>query len=234
MPWSQLLTGALASLVLGLDRTAAYQFMVSRPLVAAPLTGFLLGEPLVGLQAGALIELLWLGRLPVGAAIPPDDTQVAVAGTVLAVSAKNSFPAEGTAVILLCVLLALPLGKLGQFFDRLARNRNGRLLQVVEGQLAAGKLSGVENANLRGLANFALASVATYLTIVIPGWYLVQLFGPGVLAAMTRVDGWLFLAFPLVGTAILLRTINVSRALTLFSASFSTALLVLWLLQEGV
>jgi PTS system mannose-specific IIC component len=73
------------SLLAGIDRTAAMQFMVSRPIVAAPVTGLVLGEPLVGLQVGVLIELLWLGRLPVGAAIPPDDTQIAVGGTALAI-----------------------------------------------------------------------------------------------------------------------------------------------------
>ena len=65
----------------GLDRVALVQMMISRPLVAGPLTGLVLGKPLLGLEVGMLLELLWLGRLPVGAAIPPDDTQVSVGAT---------------------------------------------------------------------------------------------------------------------------------------------------------
>ncbi|MGD9019102.1 MAG: PTS sugar transporter subunit IIC, partial [Desulfuromonadales bacterium] len=80
------LLAGMVSMLTGLDRVAFVQFMISRPLVAGPLTGWVLGDPLTGLEVGMLLELLWLGRLPVGAAIPPDDTQVAVGATVLAAS----------------------------------------------------------------------------------------------------------------------------------------------------
>ena len=60
--------GALVSLICGLDRVAILQIMISRPIVAAPLTALLLGDPLIGLQIGVMVELLWLARLPVGAA----------------------------------------------------------------------------------------------------------------------------------------------------------------------
>jgi PTS system mannose-specific IIC component len=42
--------------------------------------------------------------------------------------------------------------------------------------------------------------------------------------------GGLRLTFPLVGIAIILGSLNVKRARTLFGASFATALLLLWLL----
>jgi len=51
--------GALISLVCGLDRVAMFQIMISRPIVAAPLTAFVLGDPLIGLQIGVMVELLW-------------------------------------------------------------------------------------------------------------------------------------------------------------------------------
>ena len=52
-----LLYGALISLLCGLDRTAALQIMISRPIVAAPLAAWVLGEPLVGLQIGMMVEV---------------------------------------------------------------------------------------------------------------------------------------------------------------------------------
>ncbi|MEZ4485509.1 MAG: PTS sugar transporter subunit IIC [Syntrophotaleaceae bacterium] len=87
------------AIICGLDRTAAGQFMLCRPIVAAPLTGWLLGEASIGLQVGAMLELLWLGRLPVGAAIPPDDSQVAVGCTFLAVisHAQTGLPPQALA-----------------------------------------------------------------------------------------------------------------------------------------
>ena len=56
------LLAALVAVICGLDRVALSQFMISRPLVAGPLTGALLGEPLLGLQVGMLLLTLpvWL------------------------------------------------------------------------------------------------------------------------------------------------------------------------------
>ncbi|NIQ11824.1 MAG: PTS sorbose transporter subunit IIC, partial [Gammaproteobacteria bacterium] len=121
-----LLAGCV-SMLTGLDRVALVQAMISRPLVAAPLTGWLLGNPLIGLEIGMLLEMLWLGRLPVGAAIPPDDTQVAVGATVLAVSMGHFLNISGMPMVLLAVLIAIPLGKCGQVFDKLARHINDRI-----------------------------------------------------------------------------------------------------------
>ncbi|MBI5810756.1 MAG: hypothetical protein HZB21_06180, partial [Deltaproteobacteria bacterium] len=49
MPYKNIISGAaaasLAGAVLSLDRTAAFQLMVSRPIVAAPVIGYLLGGP---------------------------------------------------------------------------------------------------------------------------------------------------------------------------------------------
>ena len=121
------LLAGMISVLTGLDRVALVQIMISRPLVAGPLTGWALGNPLVGLEIGMLLELLWLGRLPVGAAIPPDDTQVAVGATVLAAGTGHFVGLDGMPLVLLSVLIAIPLGKFGQVFDKLARHVNDRL-----------------------------------------------------------------------------------------------------------
>ncbi len=230
MPWSEFGIGALVAVVVGLDRTAALQLMISRPLVAAPLTGWLLGDPLAGLLIGALVELLWLGRLPVGAAIPPDDTQVAVGASVLTCSLGPQLELSEFPLALLCTLVAMPLGKVGQVFDRLARQRNGPLAAAAEAAAMSGELALIGRLHLFGLGHFALSSLATYLTIVASGWVLLHLLAPPLVGPVARVGNWLWLAFPLVGMASLLTTVNVGRALTLFAAAFSGAFLMLWLL----
>ena len=117
---SEYLLAGLVAMLTGLDRVALVQVMISRPLVAGTLTGWALGNPLVGMEIGMLLELLWLCRLPVGAAIPPDDTQVAVGATVLALSMGHFLALDGMPLVILSVLIAIPLGKFGQvFFERL-------------------------------------------------------------------------------------------------------------------
>jgi PTS system mannose-specific IIC component len=230
MPAADYLISGVVAVGAGLDRTAALQIMISRPIVAAPLTGWLLGEPLVGLQVGALLELLWLGRLPVGAAIPPDDTQVAVASTLLTITMGESLVLSGPPLLLLCTLVAMPLGKIGQLAERLARNWNGRLLIAAETALETGDLAAAERSHLWGLAHFAVASLASFAVIVLTGTLTLHALVPLLAGPVEAAAGGLRLTFPLVGIAIILGSLNVKRARTLFGASFATALLLLWLL----
>lgn len=229
MNFSDLLIGALFALFCGLDRTAISQFMISRPIVAAPLVAWVLGDPMTGLQIGMMVELLWLARLPVGAAIPPDDTQVAIASSVLAINLGRILEPPGIELLLLCLLVAIPLGKVGQFFDRFARQYNVRLVYIAETALQEGALSRAEFQHLRGLLSFSLAAVGTYAVILGGGILLIPLLWPLVQQSLTLSSSWLQLALPLIGIAVMLGTINVSRALTLFCASFGMAFLLLWL-----
>ncbi len=226
---TDLLLGALISLICGLDRVAVLQIMISRPIVAAPLAALVLGEPLVGLQIGVMVELLWLARLPVGAAVPPDDTQVAIAGSVLSVILGHALPEAGPELTIICLLIAIPLGKVGQYFDHSARQYNVRLPRQVELAFNRGSLLAAEWQHLRGLFSFALAAVATYAVILLGGLLIIPLLWPFVQQPLSYSTGWIQLALPLIGIAVILGTINVSRAITLFWASFGMAFLLMWL-----
>ena len=223
------LLAGLVAMLTGLDRVALVQVMISRPLVAGPLTGMVLGNPLVGLEVGMLLELLWLGRLPVGAAIPPDDTQVAVGATVLALSVGHLLDLHGMPMVILSVLIAIPLGKFGQIFDRLARHFNDHLAVSGHSELMAGSTRGLERHHLFGLASFALASLATAFVIVLIGSFALYSVAPLLIGAVREAGLSLQYSLILVGAASLLGTINVNRSLSLFGAAFTGTMLVLWL-----
>lgn len=224
-----IIIGAVIAMICGLDRVAMLQVMLSRPIVAAPLTALVLGEPMVGLQIGLLVELLWLARLPVGAAVPPDDTQVAVATSVMVIILTPFLNGGGMELTLLCLLVAVPIGKLGQVFDHCARHFNGRLPLKVEDALSNGSTAQAQWQHLRGLLSFSLAAVATYVVILGGGLLLVPLIWPFLSRLLSYSSGWLALALPLVGIAVILGTVNVRHALTLFCASFGMAFLLMWL-----
>jgi len=219
----------LVAMLTGLDRVALVQVMISRPLVAGPLTGWLLGNPMVGLEVGMLLELLWLGRLPVGAAIPPDDTQVAVGATVLALTIGPLLGLKGMPFVILAVLVAIPLGKFGQVFERLARHYNDRLAVSGGRAMMAGRMSELEHYHLFGLVSFALASLATFLVIVLVGSFILYTVAPLLVGAVREAGLSLQYSLVLVGAAALLGTINVNRSISLFCAAFCGTLLVLWL-----
>ena len=225
---SMLLTSFVA-VICGLDRMAALQLMLSRPIVAGPLTGFVLGEPLIGLQVGMLVELLWLGRLPVGASIPPDDTQIAIGGTFLSVAfASPEFATPVT--IVFCLLVAIPLAKCGQFFDRMARRANDHMAKRVAQNVLTGDLSSVDRLHLVGIGHFAVASLMTFVVVAGVGSVVCLISMPHFAPMLIAPVHWLQLAFILVGASMILSSINVSRAATLFGASFVSSFLMLWLL----
>jgi mannose/fructose/N-acetylgalactosamine-specific phosphotransferase system component IIC len=86
---------ALLGGLLGLDGISCVQSMVARPIVAGPLAGLVIGDPVAGMWAGALLELVSLKQLPIGANRHWDTGPAAVAA---AVAASTVSPA-GTALV---------------------------------------------------------------------------------------------------------------------------------------
>ena len=72
--------------VLALDATSVGQFMISRPLVAGALTGWLLGDPVTGLEVGAMLELFHLAGMPAGGSRAPETGPASVAAVTVVVS----------------------------------------------------------------------------------------------------------------------------------------------------
>lgn len=60
--------------------------MIARPIVAGPLTGALLGDPIAGMWAGAFLELVSLEQLPIGASRHWDTGPAAIAATTATVT----------------------------------------------------------------------------------------------------------------------------------------------------
>jgi fructoselysine and glucoselysine-specific PTS system IID component len=73
--------------------------LLSRPLVLGPLVGLVLGDINQGIIIGASLELIFMGNIKVGAAIPPDVVTGGVLGTAFAIiSGKGAAIALAIAV----------------------------------------------------------------------------------------------------------------------------------------
>lgn len=59
--------------------------MVFRPIVVGPLVGLVLGDPVTGALCGASLEVVFMGAIQIGAAVPPDAMLGAGIGTALAI-----------------------------------------------------------------------------------------------------------------------------------------------------
>src|SRR3954470_4967 len=80
--------------------------LLSRPLVLGPLVGLVLGDLNQGIIIGATLELIFMGNIKVGAAIPPDVITGGVLGTAFAI-----LSGKGPAVAL---ALAVPISILAE------------------------------------------------------------------------------------------------------------------------
>ena len=112
--------------ILSLDRLWG-QFMISRPIVAAPLAGVMLGDPYTGLQAGALLELFWIDKLPIGTVVPPNDFLVAFLVASASILVGQDLGHVSRELIAAAVLLFIPCGYGAQYVDSLIVRSNDAL-----------------------------------------------------------------------------------------------------------
>jgi PTS system mannose-specific IIC component len=80
-------------------------YTIYRPLIAGLFTGIVLGDPVTGAMVGATINLMYIGFIGAGGALPADMCLAGIVGTALAITAGLT-----TEVAL---AIAVPVGLLG-------------------------------------------------------------------------------------------------------------------------
>lgn len=222
---------AVLSVVAGLDRTATTQFQLSRPLVCASLAGVLLQNFSLAFQLGLMLELLWITRIPVGAAIAPDDTQATIGGVVLLRLFATGDPAHDGVLLLLVGAVAVVCAELCKCFDVWARHRNEQLFQQAVAHLESRSWTAVSLHHYRGLLYFGGSALASLGLVVLTGGLLFSQLG-AVMSQMSFDDSGLGpLVFPLVGVAGTLAVLRVKNTLPLFCGGFVVTYLMLQLLE---
>lgn len=99
------IVGLILAILWGVEKIGGTP-MVIRPIVVSPLVGFALGDLATGCMIGATLELVFMGAIQVGAAVPPDVLVGAGLGTAFAIMSG-----KGAEVAL---TLALPIAILAQ------------------------------------------------------------------------------------------------------------------------
>ncbi len=211
---------AAVGALLSLDRTAWGQLMLSRPIITAPLIGLTCGNATVGLFIGALIELLWINELPVGATIPSDDTLCAVIAsgvvTTLMGTMKISKLTDIGSLTFMVLAVMTPLAAQGRKIDALARRYNERIFVDMETRLLRGSPGRAVSLHLKGLLHFLTCNFVTILGVSL----LLLLAMPCCYALVPenfrKIMSGLLIVFPLVGIATVLSGIHRKNILVLF------------------
>lgn len=223
---------AFAGAILCLDRVAL-QVMISRPIVAGPVIGLLLNDPYTGLIVGALIELLWIDRPPIGAYIPPNDTMAAVLIAAASIESGRLLGGPSPGVIVLAVLLYLPLSLLGRRMEIWLCRGNEKLAEEALHYAEQGEAGVIGRLHATAVLRAGLSAAAFILAALPPGIALLTWIYP--LLAKWTVRGLIMVygILPLIGTAVALNTVKIRGSVPLFCGIFLAATVVIRLVRAG-
>jgi mannose/fructose/N-acetylgalactosamine-specific phosphotransferase system component IIC len=221
----RLLSSAIVAIVAGLaavERKGAFQLMLSRPLVLAPIVGLVFGDARGGLALGVPLELLFLGGVNLGGNLPDNETLLAAALAAMVVPAGASLgTGVDPALAALGLGLLFPLAMYGRRLERASEQRNADIAAEALRRVQAGDASATR-LNLRGvfLPFGATAGICALATLSAPAlaWLRAQC-GPFAVQALT--GAWH--AALAVSAACAIRAIRDSRAP--FFAGLSAAVL---------
>ena len=181
--WQSFLVAFVGS-VLSLDRTAALQIMISRPIVAAPVIGYMLGDTAAGLLIGCVLELLFIGGLPVGAYIPPHETMIAMLVTGISIIVNNIGFARfswkfGESDMMILVISAtlltmLPIDIVCKRVDTAVRVLNTRFFYIADKDLGKCNIGGIILNNMKGLGVFFILNFLTLFVLTLAGVMVVS------------------------------------------------------------
>jgi len=216
----------VAGALLALDRRGAFQLMVSQPLVVIPALGLLFGQLEMALWLGALVQLLWMASLIVGASVPPNETlaSVVIGGAVL-IYAKHFGPPDMAAQSV-AILVGAPVAWLGRWLDIRLERQNLSLCTRADEAARAGMPFALARLPALGLLRTFLAEGALIGTGLVVALLAVAVSRPALghpeVKALEVVGVYVM---PALGIAVALTTVRRRRALALSAASFLIVLL---------
>jgi len=213
------ITVAVVGGIICLDRILL-QVMLSRPVVVGPIIGFILGDPYTGLISGALIELLWIDRLPVGVYVPPNDSIVAVlavAGSIVTGRELGHLPRE---LIALSILLFIPFGILGQKMEVSIMRSNDILSRKAVEDAKTGDIKSISRKHIFGLFKTFFFTAVFIFVFLILGVTILKYVFPLIPQRGLTALSYTYLFLPLLGVAVALNTINLRGTIPVFCGAF--------------
>ena len=190
------------------------EFQTHRPIVAATLAGFALGDIKTGIMAGAAMEFVALGWMSIGASIPPDPALAGVVVAVLAILGKQS--------IGVALSMAIPIAVAGQLLQIAQMSvLNVAIMHWAERGIEKGKFSRITTAHLITAIPAALrVAVISLIIAYFADASIVQNFLNSIPKPITMglqvSSGFLVI----VGYAMIMHLINVRELLPFFFIGF--------------
>ena len=178
--------------------------LISRPLVVAPLTGWILGDIKTGFMVAYFIELVWVGMLPVGAYLPVEALPVTVIATFFASHMAAVDRSSSEAIIMFAIMISIPFGFMSRWLESHIRELNSKLSEKLEDQFSGERLPDIA---LVQYANIGLSFAKIFLVCFLPMYFGYDVISRIYGSLPANITGGLLTAFyiaPLVGIAVVL------------------------------
>jgi len=196
------------------------QAMISRPIIIAPIIGLILNNPYAGLIIGAMIEMFWIDRIPIGIYIPPNDSLVAVLATSVAILAGQKLGSVSPELIAFSILLFIPFGILAKQIDIMIIKSNDILSDQALEDAKKSNIRGIEQKTYLGLIkvlSFYIIYLLVLQVIFIPAVIWIY---PKLASTIIKMLTMIYYFLPLLGIAVALNTIRLRGAIPVFCAIF--------------
>ena len=192
------------------DNIAIGQFAIAPPAVSAVLMGFLVGDVPLGIWSALTFQLLWSGRLPVGAYVPPNAAVTGITAVGLAAPAVHPGVPLATRAVLAGVI-ALWAGVLAGRGDVAVKKANVSSLRYAERGLDAGNEQALRCGVLQGAARFFFKDFVIIFATYILGWPLLKVVTPLLSIMGTMPFAFAFAAAPGVGIGAAVASLRTKR-----------------------
>lgn len=197
--------------IISLDVTACWQIMISRPIIIGPLVGWLCGDLLLGLYLGAIMELLWINTLPLGASIPVDAAATTVVATATAGYVRQWWSGPVGVSLMLGIAFALPFGALFNRLDIFTRRYNNKLVYIADNLAKISALNRIQFLIILAIVLIFLKYFLFYFICVHLGIYFFRTILPYVPLFVLRGLEQARILFMALGFAVVLDTFKLRK-----------------------
>jgi mannose/fructose/N-acetylgalactosamine-specific phosphotransferase system component IIC len=159
------------SAVIILDKYSFGEFGISQPIVTGAIIGALCGNIQAGIFIGSMLQLIFLGGLPIGRDIPPDGQAAGLIGTGSYFLLRTANPSGQS--LSLAIVMALIGAIAAGAIDILVRRVHERFYRIFiknEHKLSICHLLGLVTGFIRGLVIFLPIFILSTL-ITLPQWF---------------------------------------------------------------
>ncbi len=216
-----------------LDRVSAFQMMIHRPLVVSVIAGLLFGRITECATLGVLLEMLWISKLPVGAAVPPDDTGAAIFGS-FALIVLSSLRSVGFADVAFVGALSVLIGELGKEGDLIVRRMNSKIARYGVDAVNRGDLDSISSCVHASLILWILGGLllsTLWVSIAFAtGKYAIPLM-PERLISIFQI---MYLVIPATGAVSVYQHCKVGKRGTVFHLALASGAFVFVIVEMGL